>query len=148
MQLQSESSEATEEIGRKIGKLLKGGEIIELISDLGGGKTTFVRGLATGAGSKDKVSSPTFTLSKEYDTNKFKIIHYDFYRLQDPGLMHYEIAEVLSDPSSVLVVEWADIINDVLPEERMKIRITAQGESVRQLDIAVTKHNKYLLEVT
>ena len=106
----SESSEATEEIGRKIGMSLKGGEVVELISDLGGGKTTLVRGIAAGAGSRDKVSSPTFTLSKVYSANTFQIIHYDFYRLQDPGLMEFELAEALVDKQEVLIVEWANIV--------------------------------------
>lgn len=144
----SESSEATEEIGRKIGMSLKGGEVIELISDLGGGKTTLVRGIAAGAGSRDKISSPTFTLSKEYNASNFKIIHYDFYRLQDSGLMQYELAEALSDRNAVLVVEWANIIKDVLPEDRLIIRISAKDESVRQLDFEATEHNRYLVEIT
>ncbi len=143
----SESSEATEEIGRKIGISLKGGEVIELISDLGGGKTTLVRGIAAGAGSKDKVSSPTFTLSKVYGAKTFQIIHYDFYRLQDPGLMEYELAEALSDTHAVLIVEWANIVQDVLPKERLIIRISAKGEFVRQLDFEATEHTKYLLEI-
>lgn len=143
----SESSEATEEVGRKIGKSLKGGEVIELISDLGGGKTTLVRGIAAGAGSKDKVSSPTFTLSKVYSAGSFQIIHYDFYRLQDPGLMEYELAEALSDKHAVLIVEWANIVQDVLPKERLIIRISAKGEFVRQLDFEATEHTKYLLEI-
>ena len=63
----STDSKSTEKLGALLGKQLKGGEVIELVSDLGGGKTTFVRGLAAGSGSKDQVASPTFTLSKVYD---------------------------------------------------------------------------------
>ena len=143
----SESSEVTEEIGRKIGKSLRGGEVIELISDLGGGKTTLVRGIAAGAGSRDKVSSPTFTLSKVYSAKTFQIIHYDFYRLQDPGLMEFELAEALSDKQAVLIVEWANIVQDVLPKDRLIIRISAKGEFVRRLDFEATEHSKYLLEI-
>lgn len=65
-QIVSTSSDATEKLGEQVGKRLKGGEVIELISDLGGGKTTFIRGLARGMGSTDHVSSPTFTISKFY----------------------------------------------------------------------------------
>jgi len=62
-------------------------EIIELRSDLGGGKTTFTQGLAAGAGSKDAVSSPTFTLKKIYRAGELHIYHYDFYRLNEPGIL-------------------------------------------------------------
>ncbi|MBX4191001.1 tRNA (adenosine(37)-N6)-threonylcarbamoyltransferase complex ATPase subunit type 1 TsaE, partial [Candidatus Saccharibacteria bacterium] len=80
----STSSAETESIGSLIGASLKGGEVIELRSDLGGGKTTFVRGLAAGAGSKANVTSPTFTLSRLYPAKNFSIHHFDFYRLNDP----------------------------------------------------------------
>ena len=146
--MHSESSEATEEIGRRIGMSLKGGEVIELISDLGGGKTTLVRGIAAGAGSKDSVSSPTFTINKVYKTRKFQIYHYDFYRLQDPGLMEYELAEALSEQNSVVIVEWADIVADVLPKERLIIRISAKDESVRQFDFEATEDSKYMIDIT
>jgi tRNA threonylcarbamoyladenosine biosynthesis protein TsaE len=103
-----------------LGSRLKGGEIIELRSDLGGGKTTFVQGLAKGAGSQDRVSSPTFTLSRIYKTKNFDIHHFDFYRLNDPGILAEQLAEVLAEPN-VVVVEWADIVNDVLPDNKISI---------------------------
>src|SRR6185436_20817876 len=90
------SAVETESLGEKVGRNLKGGEVIVLSSDLGGGKTTFVRGLARGADSADHVSSPTFTLSKVYqlqndtkastDSNTKtlrEIQHFDFYRLDE-----------------------------------------------------------------
>lgn len=68
-QVMTDSASATETLGEAMGKRLRGSEVIELVSDLGGGKTTFVRGLARGLGSTDKVSSPTFTISQVYKTN-------------------------------------------------------------------------------
>lgn len=144
MQLHSASSEATEEIGRKIGQKLKGGEIIELISDLGGGKTTLVRGIAKGLGSHDKVSSPTFTVSKEYTAGKLRIVHYDFYRLQDPGIMAHELAESLEDPKAIIIIEWADIVQDILPESRISIQISTMSESERMLDIRISNWRDYI----
>ena len=94
----SDSAEATELLGERLGKSLRGGEVIELVSDLGGGKTTFVRGLARGAGSHDKVASPTFTISKTYVTDGYEIHHFDFYRLNDAGIVADELAEVVGDP--------------------------------------------------
>ena len=100
------------------------------MSDLGGGKTTFVRGLARGAGSKDRVASPTFTISKVYAGPAFEIHHFDFYRLSQPGIIADELAEVLHDPKVVVVVEWGDIVQHVLPDERLTVTIeqTPSGE--------------------
>lgn len=144
--MRSESSEATEEIGRRIGTNLKGGEIIELISDLGGGKTTLVRGIAEGLGSQDKVSSPTFTISKEYSAKNNHIVHYDFYRLSDPGIMSHELAESLHDPSSIVIIEWADIVKDILPENRLTITIYAVSEHERTLRFKVSHSLDYVLD--
>jgi tRNA threonylcarbamoyladenosine biosynthesis protein TsaE len=125
---------------------LRGGETIELISDLGGGKTAFVRGLVQGAGSTDRVSSPSFTLRNEYKTSKFTIYHFDFYRLTEPGIMQEELAETLADHKAVTVVEWADIVEKVLPAERLTITITATGEHSRQLAFQYPASLSYLLE--
>ncbi len=121
------------ELAARIGKRLKGGEVIELVSDLGGGKTAFVRGLARGMGSSETVRSPSFTLGNEYKADSLTLYHFDFYRLAEPGIMRQEIAEVLSDPTAVVAVEWAGIVKDVLPAEHLTIHITASGEDSRNL---------------
>src|SRR5437764_11905760 len=97
----STGSESTMRLGERIGKRLKGGETIELVSDLGGGKTTFVRGLAKGMGTSDKVASPSFTISREYKAGDLTMCHFDFYRLSEPGIMASEVAELVSDPKVV-----------------------------------------------
>lgn len=142
----SKDSDYTEHIAEKIGKSLKGGETIELVSDLGGGKTTFVRGLARGAGSTDKVASPTFTISKVYKTDKFEIHHFDFYRLPEPGIVADELAELVHDPKAVIVVEWGDSVHHVLPEERLTIRLKQTPDGYRQMDFKTHESLKYLLE--
>ncbi len=129
------SAEATERLGEEIGSRLRGGEVIELVSDLGGGKTTFVRGLARGMGSSHKVSSPTFTISQEYKAGSKTVVHFDFYRLDEPGLMADELAESISDPHAVVVVEWGDIVADVLPGDRITITILATGNDSRKLTV-------------
>jgi tRNA threonylcarbamoyladenosine biosynthesis protein TsaE len=146
-QINSTSSEVTEQLAENLGKALKGGEVIELVSDLGGGKTTFVRGLARGAGSQDKVASPTFTISKIYHTDKFEIHHFDFYRLHEAGIVADELAEVAGDPKAVVVVEWADVVQHVLPDKRLTINIkqTPDGSS-RELTFSSHKELSYLLE--
>ncbi len=120
--------------------------MIELVSDLGGGKTTFVRGLARGIGSDDTVSSPTFTLSNVYKGQKLTMHHFDFYRLAEPGIMREELAEVLTDPEAVTIIEWADIVHDVLPDERLTIHITTTGETSRHYDLSVSDALQYLTE--
>jgi tRNA threonylcarbamoyladenosine biosynthesis protein TsaE len=145
-QLQTATAAETEALGESIGQRLRGGEVIELSSDLGGGKTTLVRGLARGAGSPDHVASPTFTLSKMYQAETFQIHHFDFYRLQEPGIMQAELEELVGDPETVVVVEWSDIVQSVLPDERLIIKLTATSEDSRQLDLAYPESLAYLVE--
>jgi tRNA threonylcarbamoyladenosine biosynthesis protein TsaE len=125
----------TERLGELLGEQLKGGEVIELRSDLGGGKTTMVRGIVRGAGSADRVGSPTFTLSKEYKAGRFHIHHFDFYRLSEPGILKDQLAEALQ--TGVVIVEWAGIVQNVLPEGHLSIELKplANGPDERRIDI-------------
>ncbi|HSX35338.1 MAG TPA: tRNA (adenosine(37)-N6)-threonylcarbamoyltransferase complex ATPase subunit type 1 TsaE [Patescibacteria group bacterium] len=140
-----ESSE-TEALAEKLGAALRGGEVIELASDLGGGKTTFTRGLARGAGSKNVVASPTFTISKYYTAPKFDIHHFDFYRLAEPGLMTDTLAEVIGDPHVVTVVEWGEIVSHVLPTERLSVHIAYAANGNRKLTFSAPHTLHYLME--
>lgn len=142
----SENPKDTEAIAAHIGKQLKGGETIELISDLGGGKTTFVRGLARGLGSADKVASPTFTISKVYKAGRLQLYHFDFYRLDEAGLMAHELAEVADDPQAVVVVEWGDVVRDVLPFKRLQVRLHRTGEDTRQIVFTYPKELAYAVQ--
>jgi tRNA threonylcarbamoyladenosine biosynthesis protein TsaE len=144
--INSDSSVYTENLGQKIGSNLNGGEVIQLASDLGGGKTTFVRGLAMGANSKDVVASPTFTISKTYIAPHFNIYHFDFYRLNEPGLMKYELEELIQDEKDVVIVEWADNVKDILPISTLNISIEYSGEDSRKIEVMYNIKNAYLLE--
>lgn len=137
--------ESTEAIAAIIGKQLKGGEVVELVSDLGGGKTAFVRGLARGMGSSDHVASPTFTISREYHTDKLTLYHFDFYRLHEPGIMTAELAEIIDDPKAVVAVEWSDIVQHVLPEKRVTVRIVSTGDTARRLEFNYPPELAYLI---
>ncbi|HSW36851.1 MAG TPA: tRNA (adenosine(37)-N6)-threonylcarbamoyltransferase complex ATPase subunit type 1 TsaE [Candidatus Saccharimonadales bacterium] len=145
LKIVTSSSAETERLAGQIGRRLRGGETIELISDLGGGKTTFVRGLARGFGSKDKVTSPSFTLSNEYKADDKTLFHFDFYRLQEPGIMSDELAEAVGDPKTVTVVEWADIVQKVLPDNRLTINIKATDEDLREFTLEYPENLKYLI---
>lgn len=146
LKLTSASAEQTEQLAMAIGRRLRGGEAIELVSDLGGGKTTFTRGLARGAGSSDVVSSPTFTISKIYKTPHFDIHHFDFYRLPNAGLASHEVEDLLDDPKIVLVVEWGGVVDHILPDRRVTINLTRSGDESRQLLVTYPENLGYLLE--
>lgn len=145
LELVSKSAEQTENIARLIGARLMGGEVIELISDLGGGKTTFTRGLVEGAGSKDIVSSPTFTVSKVYKAGTFEIHHFDFYRLGEAGLAAHELQDLLKDNGVVIVVEWGGVVEHVLPDRRVTINLVRTADDSRKLNITFDDSLDYLV---
>ena len=119
--------------GREHGKKLVAPCTIELVGDVGAGKTTFVRGLAEGLGIKAPISSPSFTISRAYAGEKYTLAHYDFYRLEDPGLMAEDLAESISDPNNITVIEWGQSIADVLPLDHKVIEIKYIDENTREL---------------
>lgn len=143
--LHTDSSQETEKLGEDIGSRLKGGEVIELISDLGGGKTTFTRGLVRGAGSVSHVASPTFTISKVYKASSFDIHHFDFYRLSEAGLMEHELHDLIGDPSVVIVVEWGNIVQHVLPEKRLSIEIVQTDSEGRDIHVQYPSSFSYIM---
>ncbi len=143
----STSLELTELIGEKIGSCLKGGEVFNLVSDLGGGKTAFVRGLAKGFGSPDPVASPTFTISFTYSrADGSRLHHFDFYRLEDPGIVARELEEATQDSSDVVAVEWSDVVKDVLPADTIELKITAISESERNLSFDFDKSKAHIFD--
>lgn len=130
------SEQETQEFAQKLGAALRGGEIIELRGDVGAGKTTFVKGLARGLRIDDDVQSPSFTISRVYDArDNLRLAHYDFYRLADAGIMKDELAEMMQDPEAITVIEWADIVEGVLPKTRLTIQFEAPTETTRTLTL-------------
>ena len=111
-------------------------QVIELIGDVGAGKTTFTRGLAEGLGVKDPITSPSFTISKSYALPAGgHLIHYDFYRLPNPGLMLDNLHENLQNPNNIIIIEWGESISDILPKNRTKIEIKYTDNS-REVEIS------------
>ena len=108
-------------------------QTLELIGDVGAGKTTFTRALARGLGIKDPVTSPSFTISKKYSFDNNFLVHYDFYRLQDPGLMADDLAESLTDQNTLVVLEWADSVQDILPRNHLQITFKLKNNGSREL---------------
>lgn len=136
MDMKITSEKAMLEFGRKLGSLLSGGEVIELIGDVGAGKTTLVKGIAEGLLIDETVQSPSFTISRVYDCRDgLTLAHYDFYRLNDAGIMRQELSERLLDSRSIEIVEWGESVGDILPTGRISIRINFVDESSRVLNI-------------
>lgn len=127
----------TRRFAEKLGRLLRGGEVIELVGDVGAGKTTFVKGLARGLQIDEDVQSPSFTISRLYEARGgLTLAHYDFYRLSDAGIMANELAETVGDSATVTVIEWADIVEGVLPADRLTIVFTSPSETERRLQLS------------
>lgn len=122
--------------GITVGSLLLGGEIIELIGDVGSGKTTFVKGIGIGLGVSDNIQSPSFTINRVYNgRDSILLSHYDFYRLETAGIMADGLRETIYDPKIVMIVEWAEVVGGILPNDRLSIKINVLTEVSRQLDI-------------
>ena len=123
-------------LAARIGAMLQGGEVIELVGDIGAGKTTFTKGLAKGLGIDEDVQSPTFTISRVYEArDDLTLAHYDFYRLVDAGIMSAELYESVHDPKTITVIEWGGVVAGVLPKDRLTLSITAASENSRSLVI-------------
>lgn len=128
------SAENMKELGAMIGERLVGGECLELIGDVGAGKTTFTKGLALGLGIDEDIQSPSFTISRVYEArDNLRLDHYDFYRLPDPGILEYEFAESLADDQVITVVEWGESVENILPDNRIVVQITATADEVREV---------------
>lgn len=130
------SDTETKKFGEEIAKKLQGGQVIELVGDVGAGKTTLAKGIASGLGVEEELQSPSFTLSRVYDLpGGGKLAHYDFYRLSDPGILADELADVTSHRDTITIIEWAEIVEDVLPKSRVTVRISAASESSRSISL-------------
>jgi len=129
----------TKKLAKKFSKLLKGGEIILLSGDLGAGKTTFTKYVLQSLGVKGDITSPTFTIMREYATKKFNIYHFDMYRLtsgaeaREFGLEDYIYN---TNSSSIVFIEWAEKVQDILRGDFIRINIKFVSENKRQFEIS------------
>lgn len=132
--------------GARLGALLKGGAVLELVGDVGAGKTTLAKGIASGLGVDEDVQSPSFTISRVYDTaSGVRLAHYDFYRLPDPGIMATELSEAVSDPKTITLIEWAAVVAGVLPADHLTIAITSPSETARHISLRAGGQTSQLL---
>jgi tRNA threonylcarbamoyladenosine biosynthesis protein TsaE len=133
-------------LGEQIGRNCIGGEAFKLVSDIGGGKTAFVRGLAMGMESDDEVSSPSFTINNSYRGKKLSLEHFDFYRLDDPGIVADELREDVFDDHTVVAVEWGDSVSDVLPVSAVEVAISVDASDTRIFQISYSASYEYLFD--
>lgn len=130
----SKNEKETEEFACSLAEKYKNDPTFLLYGDLGAGKTAFTRGLAKGYGSKDRVSSPTFTIVHEYGGG-FKIYHFDLYRLADEEELFDIGFEEYFGKNTVRVIEWPDAFRNLMPEDSVEVHIRYKGESEREIEI-------------
>ena len=138
MEITTKSVEETYEFGKKLAEHFRGGDILLLIGELGAGKTTLMKGLATGFGVENDVTSPTFTLMNHYKTNNKDIkqlVHIDTYRLKDEfELKEIGVEDYLCEPDSLCVIEWPEKIGGLLKNKRtITVIIEQTGENTRKI---------------
>lgn len=136
--LKSDSPETTVEIGVRIGSQLKAKDIVCLTGELGAGKTTLIKGIARGAGVKDRVTSPSFKLINEY-AGKTPFYHFDLYRLEKVDDIQQIGYEEYFYGNGITVVEWAEKLKELLPAERIEVYLFYTGSNSRELEINSTR---------
>lgn len=133
----SHSADETKNLAANFAKSLKCGDVLCMYGDLGAGKTAFVQGLATGLLIEDYVNSPTFTIVNEY-MGVMPLYHFDVYRIDDSFEMFDIGFDEYIDGDGVSVIEWAELIEDILPEKRYNITINkTDEENTREITIEV-----------
>ncbi len=107
----------TEKLGKEIADSLKPGDVVALIGDLGTGKTTLTKYIAEGLGIREMITSPTFTIVSEYRSGRIPMFHFDVYRLENSEDIFETGVEEYFDMGGVCIVEWADMIAEILPDD-------------------------------
>ena len=123
MDYNSWKPEDTFEIARQLGEKAKAGDVFCLIGDLGVGKTLFSQGFATGLGIQESVNSPTFTIVQEYDEGRLPFYHFDVYRIEESEEMEEVGFADMIYGEGVCLIEWANLIEDILPEHYTRVPI-------------------------
>ena len=145
--VETNSPEDTFALGRQIGEQAKAGEVYTLIGDLGVGKTVFTQGLAAGLGIREAVNSPTFTIVQVYEDGRLPFYHFDVYRIGDVEEMDEVGYEDYIYGEGVSLIEWANLITEILPEHYRQITIEKnpeKGFDYRKITIEeVTDHETF-----
>ena len=136
--LVSHSASETKELGVQLGALLRPPLLLALHGDLGAGKTTLTQGMAAGLGITQRVTSPTFTLVNEYPLSLgWRLVHIDSYRLNTGEAETIGLDEILDDERAIVIIEWAERVAELLPQERIDIQLLA-GEEAHTRKIVIS----------
>lgn len=136
-QIKTSSSDETILVGRALGSILKSGDVVCLTGDLGTGKTAFTNGIASALGIDEYITSPTFTIVNEYKT-EVPLYHFDVYRIADADEMYDIGFEEYLYGDGVVVIEWAELIEEILPDNLIWVKIRKNldfGVDAREIDI-------------
>ena len=140
----------TVKLGVRIGRLISKGDVVALSGELGSGKTTLIKGIARGMGVKDTryVNSPSFVIIKEYKA-RIPLYHFDVYRLDDTSALDTVGYKGFFYGNGATVIEWADKIRQLLPDEYLDIGLSVKDENEREINIAArgTRYEKMLKQV-
>ena len=124
--LRTATADDTRGVGAAIAPLLRIGDVLVLTGELGAGKTTLVRGIASGLGAAEHVASPTFTLVREYVTGRLPVAHVDVFRLDRVQDVVDLALDELEGGACVLIVEWGDAVEELLPDDRLRVELTTE----------------------
>ena len=142
LSIETNSPEETLEFGKQLGEQAKPGQVYTLVGDLGVGKTLFTQGFAKGLGIAEPISSPTFTIVQEYEEGRLPFYHFDVYRIGDIEEMDEIGYEDYISGEGVSLIEWSNLIEEILPEERTEILIEKdleKGFDYRKITVRTPK---------
>lgn len=136
MTIVSNSLKETQEYAKQFAKTLKRGEVLCFYGDLGSGKTTFIQGLALGLGIENRIISPTFIIVRTYNLNSANFYHIDLYRASSTDdLRSVGIDEILSEKQSIVAIEWAEKLKELLPQKRIELKFETVDKDKRKISI-------------
>lgn len=126
----------TQKLGMLLAEEIKDGRVVALSGELGSGKTTFTQGLLRSLGIKGPYTSPTFVIMKKYGKN---IFHIDAYRVEEQDILDLGWEEIIGEPRNIIIVEWADRIKKIIPEDSLWIEFEWLGENNRKIKFSTKK---------
>ena len=130
------SAQQTQELGARFAQTLKNGDFVALYGNLGSGKTTFIQGLAKGLGIRRRIISPTFIIIRHYQLKNGNFYHVDLYRTETKhDLLSVGLDQIIQDKDSIVALEWAEKLRELLPQKRIEIHCQNLGGDKRRIQI-------------
>lgn len=144
MEIVSTAPEQTLSFGRQLGQLLRTGNVLCLIGDLGAGKTLFVQGIAQGLGLDGEITSPTFTVMNVYE-GTVPVYHFDLYRLEEPEQLMDIGFDEYTGGDGIAIIEWPDKFPDYMPDSYLRIELVKTGDNSRVIKVSAQGARHHLL---